>query len=67
MEVINSSKNIQMSGPLLELRGGHMVVLQVKVLQVTFVRQLVHNVSDCFTFCLFARDRAILCSLARLP
>ena len=34
-----------MSGPLLELRGGHMVVFQVKVLQVTLVRQLVDNVS----------------------
>ena len=39
-----------MSGLLLELHGGHMVVLQVKILQVTIVRQLVHDVSECFTF-----------------
>ena len=50
IEVINPSRNIQMSGPLLELRGGHMVVFQVKVLQVKLVRQFVDNVSDCFTF-----------------
>ena len=36
-----------MSRPFLELRDGHMVVLQVRVLQV--------NVSDCSTFCLFAQ------------
>ena len=45
----------QMSGPLLELRGGHMVVFQVKVLQFTLVRQLVENVSECFTFRPFAQ------------
>ena len=65
--IINSSRNIRMCGPLLELRGGHMVVLQVEVLQVTLVRQLVANVSECFTFCPFAQNRGILCSLARVP
>ena len=39
-----------MSRPHLELRGGHMVVFQVKVLQVTLLRQLVDNVSECFIF-----------------
>ena len=67
IEVINSSRNILMSGPLLELRGVHMVVFQVKVLQVTLVRQFVDNVSECFTFCLFAQNRGLLCSFARVP
>ena len=49
-----------MSGPLLELRGGHVVVFQVKVLQVTLVRQLVGNVSECFTFLPF-------CPKSRFP
>ena len=58
-----------MSGPLLELRGEHMVVFQVKVLLVMLVRQLVDNVSECFTFCFFffAQNRGLLCSLARVP
>ena len=47
IEFMGSSCNIPMSGPLLELRGGHVVVFQVKVLQVTLVRQLVDNVSEC--------------------
>ena len=55
-----------MSGPLLELRGGHMAVFQVKVLQVTLVRQLVENVSECFTFSLVAQYRGLLFSLARV-
>ena len=55
IEVTNSSRNIQMGGPLLELRGRHMVVLQVKVLQVTLVRQLVDIVAEYFTFWLFAQ------------
>ena len=48
-----------MSGLLLELRGGHMVVFQVKVLQVAPVRQLVDNVSECFTFCVVAPNRGL--------
>ena len=67
IEIINSSRSIQMSGPLLELRGGYMVVFQVNVLQVTLVRQLVDNVSECFTFYLFTKNRGILRSLARVP
>ena len=50
VEIINYSKNIEMSGPLFELCGGHVVVVQVKVLLITLVRQLVDNVSECFTF-----------------
>ena len=33
-----------------------MVVLQMKVPQIALVRQLVDNVSKCFTFCLSARE-----------
>ena len=39
------SRNIQVSRPLLELRGRHVVVLQMKVPQVALVRQLVDNVA----------------------
>ena len=46
-----------MSRPLLELRGRHVVVLQMKVSQVALVRQLVDNVTERFTFCLFAQNR----------
>ena len=67
MEVINSSRNIQMSGPLLELRGGQKVVFQVKVPEVALVGQLVDNVSEGFTFCFSAQNRGIICSVARVP
>ena len=46
-EVITFSKTFQMSGPLLELRGGHVVVFHLKVRQVTQVRQHINNVSKC--------------------
>ena len=67
IEVTESSRKIQMSGPLLALRGGHVVVFQVKVLEVTLVIQLVDDVSECFTFRLLAKNRGILFSLARVP
>ena len=51
----------------LELRGGNMEVFQVKVLQVMLVRQLVDNVSEYFTSSIFAQNRGLLCSLARIP
>ena len=44
-EVIKFSRNVQVSRPLLALRGGHVVVLQMKVPQVALVRQLVVNVA----------------------
>ena len=44
------SKNVQVNRNLLELRGRHVAVLQMKVLQITLVRQLV---AESFTFCLF--------------
>ena len=44
------SRNVQVSCPLHELRGGHLVVFQVKILQVPLVLQLVDNVSESFNF-----------------
>ena len=49
IEVVNISRYVQVSRLLLELRGGHVVVLQVKVLQVALVRQLFDNVLEKFT------------------
>ena len=57
------SMNIQVSRPLLDLRGRRVVVLQKKVLQFALLRQLLDNVAESFTFCLFAQNRGILCSL----
>ena len=51
------SRNVQVGRPLLELRGRHVVVLQVKVPQVALVRQLVDNVSESFTSCLLPKTR----------
>ena len=50
VEVINLPKNVQVSGPLLEKRGGHVVVLHVKIPQVTLVRHLIDDVAESFTF-----------------
>ena len=58
---------VQGSRPLIELRGGHVVVLQLEVPQVVLVRQLVDHVAERFTFCLVAQNRGILCSLTRVP
>ena len=66
VEVIKCSRNVQVSRPLLELRGGHVVVLQMKVPQVAIVGQLVGNVAESFTFCLFHQNRGILCKLTRV-
>ena len=56
-----------MDRPLLELRRRPVVMLQVKVPQVALVEQLVNNVAESFTLCLFAQKRDILCLLARVP
>ena len=47
-----------MSRPLLELRSRHVVVHQVKVPQDAFVKQLVGNVAESFTFCLLPKIEA---------
>ena len=49
VRVRNLSRNVQVSCSLLELRGGGVVMLQVKVLQVAYVRQLVDNVLEGLT------------------
>ena len=61
------SRNVHVSRPLLELRGRHVVVLQMNVPQVALVRQLADQVAGSFTFCLSDRSRDILCSLTRVP
>ena len=62
MDVRNPSNNIQNSDLFLELRGGHVVVFRVNVLQAKLVTQLVDNVSECFTFFLLPKKEI---SLAR--
>ena len=49
VKVKNLSKNVHVSCSLLELRGRHVVVFQVKVFQVAYVRQLVDTVLESFT------------------
>ena len=41
VKVMNLSRNVQESSPLLELRGTHVVVLQVKVPQISLISQLI--------------------------
>ena len=67
------SRNVQVGRPLLELRGRHVVALQVKAPQGALVKQLVDNVAVSFTSCLFvqnrgdhAKNRGILCSITLL-
>ena len=50
IEAFKNSRNIQVSRPLLELRGGHVVVLPMKVPQVAFFRQLVGNFAESFAY-----------------
>ena len=52
-EVTNLSKNVQVSCSLLELRGRHVVMFEVMVLQIAKIRQLVDNFVKSFTnwFC----------------
>ena len=40
VKVINLSRNVQLSWPLLELRGKHVVVFQMKVPQITLISHL---------------------------
>ena len=41
VKVINFSRNVQVRCPLLELCSGHMVVFQMKVPQISLIRQLI--------------------------
>ena len=49
------SRNIQVSRSLLELSGRHVIMYQMKVLQVALFRQLAYDVALGFTCCLFAQ------------
>ena len=49
VKVINLSKNVQVSCPLLELSGRHVVVFKVKVPQISLIRQLIYDDAECFT------------------
>ena len=46
-----------MSRSRLELRGGHVIMFQMKVPQVALFRQLAHDVAQGFTFCLCPKSR----------
>ena len=41
VKVMNLSRNVQVRCPLLELRGRHVVVFQVKVPQISLISQLI--------------------------
>ena len=66
IEVIKITRKIQVSRPLLELYGIHVVMLQMKVPQVPIVRQLAYNVAWSFTFCFSAHTCGVFCSLAQV-
>ena len=53
VKVINFSRNVKVSRSLLELCRRHVVMLQMKVLQVASVQQLVDNFLKSFTICIF--------------
>ena len=57
VKVIDPSRNVQVSCPLLELRGGHVVVFQVKIHQISLIRQLVYDVAESFTVWISAQNR----------
>ena len=66
-EAINISRNIQVSRPLQELRGRHVVVLQMKVPQVALFRQLDNNFAEGFAYCLSPKiEESSDCSRASL-
>ena len=48
-----------MSCPLLELRGGHVVVFQVKVPQISLTRQLIYDAVESFTVKISCKNRDI--------
>ena len=60
VKVINLSRNVQVSCPLLELSSGHVVVFQVKVPQISLIRQVIHDVAKSFTVWISAQYRDLL-------
>ena len=63
IEVINISRNIQVSRSLPALRGRHVVMFQMKVRQVALSRQLAYDVASGFTFCFSAQNGGIFLAL----
>ena len=51
------SRNVQVSCALLELSGRQLVVFQVKVFQISFIRQLIYDVAESFTIWISAQIR----------
>ena len=64
--VTNLSRNVQVSCSLLELFRRHVVMLQVKVLQVAYMRQLTDDVAESFTVWIFAQNRDLFWSFTRV-
>ena len=61
------SRNVQVSRPLFELCGGHVVVFKMNMPQVALVSKLVKNTAKICTFYFFVQNRSVLCSLTRVP
>ena len=57
VQVINQSRKVLVSCPLLELRGRHVVLFQEKILQVAHVRQLIDDVLESFNVWIAAQNR----------
>ena len=53
------SRIVQVSCSLLELCRRHVVMLQMKVLQVADIKQLVDNFLESFTISIFAQPRYV--------
>ena len=49
VKVINLSRNVHVSCPLLELCNRHVVVFQVKIPQTSPIRQLIYDAAESFT------------------
>ena len=57
LKVRNRSRDVQVSCSLLELRGGHVVVFQAKVPQISLIRQVIYDVAESFTVWISSRNR----------
>ena len=64
--VINLSRNVQVSCPLLELCSGHVVTFQVKVPEISLIRQLVRDVAKSFTVWISTQNRDFFWSLTQV-
>ena len=53
----NLSRNVQVSCALLELSVRQFLAFQVKVPQISFIRQLIYDVAESFTVWISARSR----------